>query len=114
MTPSDPHLPEAGEPVSAPVPVADPSPVAVPRPEYRWYHKMSAVLFVTFCLELGFFLLIFPWTEYWDGNFFSSLVPEWHQYWENMYLRGAISGLGAIDLYISFIEIVRLRRFVSR
>ena len=89
-------------------------PIAVGKPVYRWYHKMSAVLFITFCLEIGLFLLIFPWTEYWDGNYFSALRPEWHQYWTNMYFRGAISGLGAVNLYISLAEIFRLRRFARR
>jgi len=110
MTPSDPQLPVPGEAEAA----APQGPVALPRPAYRWHHKMTAVLFVTFCLELGFFLLIFPWTDYWDSNFFSSLVPEWHQYWENLYVRGAVSGLGAMNLYISFGEILRLRRFARR
>ena len=80
----------------------------------RWYHKMSAVLFITFCLEIGFFLLIFPWTEFWDSNYFSAVIPEWHQYWDNMYVRGAISGLGVVNLYISFVEMFRLRRFSKR
>jgi len=31
-----------------------------------------------------------------------------------MYVRGAISGLGVIDLYISILEILRLRRFAHR
>lgn len=86
-------------------------PVAVQKPVYRWYHKMSAVLFITFCLEIGLFLLIFPWTEYWESNYFSSLIPDWRQFWSNMYFRGAISGLGAVNLYISLAEIFRLRRF---
>jgi len=88
-----------------------PGPVAVPRPRYRWYHKMSAVLFATFCLEIGLFLLIFPWTEYWDSNYFSSLMPQWHIWWENPYVRGAVSGIGIVNLYLSFLEILRLRRF---
>jgi hypothetical protein len=90
------------------------APVPVERPVYHWYHKMSAVLLITFCLEIGLFLLIFPWTEYWDGNYFSSLIPGWRRYWDNMYVRGAISGLGIVDLYISFVEIFRLRRFAKR
>jgi hypothetical protein len=88
------------------------APVAAPPP--RWYHKVSAVLFITFCLEIGLFLLVFPWTEYWDSNYFSELFPAWQPYWDNMYVRGAISGLGVINLYISFIEIFRLRRFSRR
>jgi len=91
-----------------------PGPVPVPGQHYRWYHKVSALLFVMFCLELGLFLLIFPWTDGWDGNFFSSLIPEWHRYWDNSYVRGAISGLGIINLYICLIEALRLRRFAQR
>jgi hypothetical protein len=34
-----------------------------------------------------------------------------HGYWENAYFRGAVSGLGVVNLYISFIEMVRLRRY---
>jgi hypothetical protein len=91
-----------------------PGPIPVSMPEYRWYHKMSAVLFITFCLEIGFFLTVFPWTEYWDNNFFSSWLPQWHQYWDNMYVRGAVSGLGVVNLYISLVEMFRLRRFGKR
>jgi hypothetical protein len=100
---NDPQVPAGSQALSAPV--------VVPRPRYRWYHKMSAVLFATFCLEIGLFLLIFPWTEYWDSNYFSSLMPEWHTWWENPYVRGAVSGIGIVNLYVSFIEIFRLRRF---
>jgi hypothetical protein len=107
MSSLEPQLPRASEPYAG-------APIPVPRPDYRWYHKMSAVLFITFCIEVGLFLLVFPWTDYWDSNFFSSLIPEWHRYWENMYVRGAISGLGVIDLYISIVEILRLRRFAHR
>jgi hypothetical protein len=88
-----------------------PGPVPVERPEYYWYHKMYAVLFVTFCLEIGIFLLVFPWTDYWEMNYFSGIIPGWRQYWDNMYVRGAISGLGAMNLYIAFVEAFRLRRF---
>ena len=91
-----------------------PGPVQVEPPRFRWYHKMSAVLFITFCLEIGFFLLVFPWTEAWDANYFSTLIPELHIWWGNMYLRGAISGIGVVNLYISFLEMFRLRRFSRR
>src|ERR1051325_6245818 len=97
-----------------PTPEAIPAPVAVEPPQYRWDHKNSAVLFITFCLEVGFFLLIFPWTEFWESNYFSSIIPEFHEYWDNMYVRGAISGIGVVNLYISFVEMFRLRRFSRR
>lgn len=90
-----------------------PGPVPVPRPLYRWYHKFSALLFIIFCMEVGVFLVVFPWTGFWDSNFFAALVPEWHGYWTNAYVRGAVSGVGVLNLYISFVEIFRLRRFAS-
>jgi hypothetical protein len=101
MTPQDPAA--AGNPMAIPSPQQ--------RPVYHWYHKMSAVIFITFCLEIGLFLLIFPWTDYWPVNFFSTAVPALGAYWDSMYLRGAVSGLGVVNLYISLIEIFRLRRF---
>ena len=106
MMPPDPRPPTAAETV--------PVPIAVPPPAYHWYHKISAVVFITFCLEIGMFLLIFPWTEYWDSNYFSGLVPHLKSYWDHLYMRGAVSGLGVVNLYISFAEILRLRRFARR
>ena len=82
---------------------------------YHWFHKVSALLFIVFCLEVGLFLVIFPWTEKWDDNLFatflSTIVPHWSEYWQSTYTRGATSGIGLIDLYICFTEIFRLRRF---
>ena len=102
MMPPDPQSPAAaGTQPSAP-------------PTYHWYQKVSAVVFITFCLEIGMYLLIVPWTESWDGNYFSALLPHMKTYWDNLYVRGAVSGLGAVNLYISLSEIFRLRRFAKR
>ena len=106
MMPPDPHSPAEIEEVRTPIPV--------PPPIYHWYHKMSAIVFITFCLEMGLYLLIVPWTDSWDGNYFSSLAPRLRDYWGNFYVRGAVSGLGLVNLYISLVEIFRLRRFSRR
>ena len=105
MMPPDPQLPAAAE--------AEHSAVTPP-PTYHWYQKVSAVVFITFCLEIGLYLLIVPWTESWDSNYFSGLLPPMKSYWDNLYVRGAVSGLGAVNLYISLSEIFRLRRFAKR
>jgi hypothetical protein len=31
-----------------------------------------------------------------------------------MYVRGAVSGLGVVNIYISMLELYRLRRFAGR
>jgi hypothetical protein len=105
MMPTEPQPPAAGGFIAGPLPV--------PQPEYRWYHKMSAVIFITFLLEIGIFLIIYPWTSAWDGNYFSAFKPGWQQYWDNMYVRGGLTGLGVVNLYISLAEVLRLRRFAK-
>jgi hypothetical protein len=88
--------------------------MALGRRPHRWYHKTLAILLVAFCFEIGIFLVIFPWTPYWDANYIGALIPQWHQFWDNFYLRGAVSGLGVVNLYIAVLELYRLRRFAGR
>lgn len=86
-----------------------------PQPVYRWYHKVAAVIFIVFCLEIGVVLLVLPWSEYWDNNFFANFLTswalEWTELWRNAYFRGAVSGLGIINIVISVSELFRMRRF---
>jgi hypothetical protein len=89
-------------------------PILPAAPAHRWYHKVSAVALSILCLEVGLFLLLFPWTGYWDSNYFSGLLPAWSDYWDNGYTRAAVSVLGAVNLGIGFREIFRLRRFSRR
>ncbi|MEO8129589.1 MAG: hypothetical protein ABI822_20990 [Bryobacteraceae bacterium] len=92
----------------------DTVPETAPEPRlarYKWYHKLAGLFAVIFCFELGVFLLVFPWASEWDLNYFSSL-PLWaSSIWASPYFRGAISGLGVLNIYVSFIEVFRLRRF---
>ena len=53
--------------MTEPVPVPAPAP-----PRYRWYHVALALIFIVFCMELGMFLVIFPWSDYWDRSFWVS------------------------------------------
>jgi hypothetical protein len=82
-----------------------------PRKQYFWYHKVGAVLVIVFCFELGVFFVIFPWLPYWDSNFLGSFSEQWSRIWSDHFFRGAVSGLGLVNIYISFLEMLRLRRF---
>lgn len=91
-----------------------PEPDGAPDSAYRWYHKVGAVLFAIFCFELGVFLLVFPWLDFWETNFFATWSRALNQVWMNPYFRGAVSGVGLVNIFVSFIEIVRLRRFAEQ
>jgi hypothetical protein len=79
-----------------------------------WAHKLGVILFVIVCFEVGVFLLIFPWTQQWDGNSLANMLPWLRDYWTSSYFRGAWSGLGVLNIYISIGELLRLRRSSRR
>jgi hypothetical protein len=97
------------------MPVDSPNPglqiEPAPPVAYRWYHRVTALLFIVFCLEIGVVLLVFPWSEYWDNNFFTTWTPKLRDFWDSSYVRGGVSGLGVVNVFISFTELFRLRRF---
>jgi hypothetical protein len=91
-----------------------PAPDEAGQPRYRWYEKIGGVLYVFFCFEIGILLMLLPWLDFWNHNYFSGFGVRWAEMWMSPYLRGAVSGLGLLDIVISFIELFRLRRFAQR
>ena len=95
---------------AAPAP-PDNEPIATPAP--GWFSRLSSVLFIIFCFELGLFLLIYPWTDSWTDNYFAwvisgSVQTSWHEFWNNSYVRGGVSGLGVVNVWIAILEVFRL------
>ena len=79
----------------------------------RWFRRLSSVLFVVFCFELGLFLLVYPWTDAWADNYFSVTLPgsalsTWRTLWNNPYVRGGVSGLGLVNVWIAVAEVFRM------
>jgi hypothetical protein len=94
------------QPVTPPTSIEEP-----PAPGKKtWVQKLGILVFVVVCFEVGLFLLLFPWMEYWDHNWLASLAPWVHDVWDSAYFRGAVSGLGLVNIYIALAEISRLRR----
>jgi quinol-cytochrome oxidoreductase complex cytochrome b subunit len=96
-----------------PAPVALPLTVAEKTTGPSWFHRLSSVLFIIFCFELGLFLLIYPWTDAWTENSLSvfapaAVVPDWRLLWNNSYFRGAISGIGIANIWIALTEVFRM------
>jgi hypothetical protein len=90
------------------------APLEQPR-TYSFFEKLGAVLFCIFCLEVGIFLLFFPWIDaLWSRNWFFHLKPELRPFLMSQYFRGAVGGLGVLNLFIAISEIIRLRRFSRR
>lgn len=95
--------------IEAHVEVAEGNPSGQQR--YQWRHKLAALLLIVMCFEIGVFLLVFPWLRSWDLNGIASLRPWLRVLWANAFFRGALSGLGVVNIGISLHELFRLRRF---
>jgi hypothetical protein len=78
-----------------------------------WSQRLGSVLLILICLELGLFLLVYPWTDGWSDNYFAwavrgNIQTTWHAFWNNSFVRGGISGIGAVNIWIAVAEVFRL------
>lgn len=87
------------------------APILAERRSRPWYTKLLSLCFVIFCFEIGVFLVVFPWLDNaWEANHVAGFSPWLADIWGNPFFRGALSGLGLVNIYISFLEILRLIR----
>ena len=77
------------------------------RPRRPRGNLLMNIIFILFCLEVGLVLVVLPWTPFWDNNYFFSLTPEWGTLWLSTYLRGGVSGMGFVNLWIGLVEVWR-------
>jgi hypothetical protein len=71
----------------------------------RWHKRVFAFCGIIFALELGLFLLVFPWLSAWDLNWAAGHSHSLAAVWSSSYFRGAVSGLGLLNIYIAFAEL---------
>jgi hypothetical protein len=93
-------------PVQAPTPPPAPGEPHAGR-FVRWHQRVLGFCFAIFALEVGLFLLMFPWLRSWDLNWVPMKLPSLRAFWMNPYFRGAISGLGLLNLYVGITEMGR-------
>jgi len=87
------------------------TPVAAVAPRRSFGSRLLGLMFVMFCFEVGVFLIVFPWLGIWENNTIPATIAPWlADLWGNPYFRGALSGIGVVNVYISFAEMVRLVR----
>jgi hypothetical protein len=72
--------------------------------------RLWAICFAILAFEIGGFLVVFPWMEAWGLNHFPALYPPLFEIWDDPYFRGAVSGLGAVNLLIAVWQTFHLIR----
>ena len=93
------------EPINATeAPVNPPAPV--------WLQRLSLVVLVLFCFYLGVILLVLPWLRaFWDNNALMMDYPRLHHIAIMGPVRGIVSGLGVLDLWIGISELIHYRDY---
>src|SRR6267378_2219525 len=61
---------------------------------------LSALLVVTLCI-MGAILFYLPWTSIWEKNYFLSHFPSLMRILLHPAFRGAVSGLGVLDIFLA-------------
>jgi len=74
-----------------------------------WLHRISLVIFVVFCIELGVLLAILPWTPMWNQNSFLAAYPGLRSFTQHNFVRGIVTGVGWVDIWIGIWEAVHYR-----
>jgi hypothetical protein len=75
-----------------------------------WLQRMSLFVLVLFCVYLGVLVMVLPWwPRMWDQNIFLLARPQLAGVLHNGAVRGLISGLGALDIWIGISEAIHYR-----
>jgi hypothetical protein len=61
---------------------------------------LSALLVVALCI-MGAMLFYLPWTGLWEKNYFLSHFPSLMRVLLHPSFRGAVSGLGVLDIFMA-------------
>ena len=67
---------------------------------------MMRLLRAALFLEFGLLLIVVPWSTYWDRNYFATLLPQVRPFLINNFVRGAVSGLGVVNLIAGASELL--------
>ncbi len=106
---ADPRVPiqtESGLEVVTP---PGPEPISALPSEPLWAQRLKLVIFVLFSVELGMFLVILPWLPVWQHNGLIADHPAFRHVFQHLFTRGAVSGLGLIDIWIGIWSAVQYR-----
>jgi hypothetical protein len=82
------------------------------KPAPVWLQRVSLCVLVLFCIYLGILVMVLPWsTRLWDHNGLILSYPWLASILHHGAVRGIISGVGLIDIWIGISEAVHYRDF---
>jgi hypothetical protein len=74
-----------------------------------WIDRVALVIRVVFYIELGMLLAVLPWTRLWTENGLVASMPKFRDVLQINFIRGLVTGVGLVDVWIGIWEAVRYR-----
>ncbi len=74
-----------------------------------WIDRLGLVIRVVFYIELGMLLAVLPWTRLWTNNSLLMQAPRLNGILQMNFVRGLVTGVGLVDIWIGIWEAVRYR-----
>lgn len=69
---------------------------------------MRRLFVIALVLEIGFALIVVPWSAFWDRNYFAQAVPALGVVMSNSFVKGAVSGVGVVNVVAGLADLVSL------
>ena len=75
----------------------------------HWLKRLELVFFVLICIQLGLMLIVLPWYPVWSMNALLASFPRIRELLQNYFVRGLVSGLGVVDIWLGISEAAHYR-----
>jgi hypothetical protein len=96
---------------------ADAAPARVPHPLPLWLRRVMLFIFVAFAVEIGMFLVVVPWYDsgrLWSENSLLLHFPTIRAFLAQDFIRGLVSGIGLIDIWVGIWEAVHYKESIHK
>jgi hypothetical protein len=91
---------------------ATPSAPGRDAPAPVWLQRISLIVLVIFCFYIGGLMVLLPWwPHYWQQNGWLLSHPAIGLVLARGWVRGVVSGVGALDIWIGISELFHYRDF---
>jgi hypothetical protein len=89
--------------------VSSPESAKPPRQSPRWLQRLDLIVRVIVRLYLGLIIVVLPWMHFWDENRLLALVPHLAPLALNGIVRGVVSGLGLLNIWIAIHDVIHYK-----
>ena len=60
---------------------------------------------MAYFFEVGLLLMVLPWSEFWERNYFAQNWPLLRPFVNNSFVRGAVTGLGLVNVLVGIADL---------